>query len=626
MINAVFRLAFGGRWYVQFVLALLAFGAAGYLYHAAQKDAAEMAVALEQGPPAPVSLNAFDPARDVHAADEVTVTGWFNPAYNYELTEEHRKRSDIVRRMFVFFGPEDTGATRTVRAIVLMPPSDVDRFFNGLAMEYLGHVEGHPLLTLNGRAKTYATLDNMAEDAMKEQGLTKAPGFRYIEIWPASGRAAALAPAPEVPLMVAALPGIPGLLLLLVAGIKFSQRNVRRVAPDPANVAADQRMMQEIRAADSAAFDKFATTGSGTHVAAPAATAAAPLEPGEVPLKGLLKVQTHSNPVYIASPYGRPEGSADATQTEDLRPVVADPVSTLASTPGNAGPIRPAPDLERVPEPAPATRTGPVEVVRGAGRIYSRVKQASVAVVLLGLLYVGSERFGLNDLMGNLNPSFPSASSEGTPDGAGATGGETPAGLAGSSLIPASASLRPDGAVVSAAAPAVAPTAAPDLPAAPTVAASDLLAPVLAEAEPDPLALPAVAPASQAEAPAVALAAAPEAAEAAADIPAPVVTATVGDATAAVAVAADALTEAEVTADPQPAAPATEEASLWSAIPLPGFGNMLLILPVIGAVLLALASLALARGRQAEPPAVFSGRDPWAKLAREARGADGSPA
>ena len=142
MIKAVLRIAFGGRWYVQFVLALLAFGAAGYLYQAAQKDAAEMAVALKNGPPAPVSLNAFVPAKDVHAADEVTVTGWFNPAYNYELTEERRKRSDIVRRMFVFFGPEDTGATKTVRAIVLMPPSDVDRFFSGPAMEYLGHVEG----------------------------------------------------------------------------------------------------------------------------------------------------------------------------------------------------------------------------------------------------------------------------------------------------------------------------------------------------------------------------------------------------------------------------------------------------------------------------------------------------
>lgn len=85
---------------------------------------------------------------------------------------------------------------------------------------------------------------------------------------------------------------------------------------------------------------------------------------------------------------------------------------------------------------------------------------------------------------------------------------------------------------------------------------------------------------------------------------------------------------ATTVAEGQAAAPAIEttqrpdEASVLPSLSLPDLGQLAIILPVIGAVLLAVTVLALMRGRQAAPPAVFAGRDPWDRLARETR-ADG---
>lgn len=502
MINAVLRLAFGGRWHVQFVLALLALGAAGYLYQSARKDAAEMAVALEQGPPAPVSLNTFDPSRDIHPAKEVHVTGWINTDYTYQLTEEHRKRSDVVRRMFVLFGPEDTSATKTARAVVLMPEGDVDRFVETMLANLVGQVEGNPLFTLSGTARTSATLDNMAEDALEEKGLTKAAGFRYIEIWPASGRAAALAPSPEMPLIVAAFPGLPGLLLLLVSWIKFSRRKGRgAVAP------ANDMTEQHIRATDAAAVDRMAPQGTA-----------------DAPLKGLLKPQTLAHPTYNPSPNGTPDEGA-AGDTAEAPPLAAVPTAPMAET---------------------ITRSDAVAPLRGVGRAYGRFKQACVAVALLGVLYVGSDRLGLGDMMAGMDLASLAAAVRGAEDPVTEATTETPS---------------PDARTI---APSRTETAE-ETPSLPMAKGADLAA-----AAPSAGAAPVAAlPAHE---------------------------------------------------------PATAGMALLTGLALPSPGQLLMILSVVGAVLLMLAAFALMRGRQAAPPAVFAGRDPWEKLAKEARCGHVNPA
>ena len=136
----MFNFVFKSRWYVQLVLALVAFAAAVFFYLDSQRFEASKAAARAAGMPAAVSLNDFDPARDVHPADEVHVTGWINPDYTYQLIEEHRRSSDTIRRMFVMFGPSDPVDARVARAVVLLEEADVDRFIEAVVAARAGIV------------------------------------------------------------------------------------------------------------------------------------------------------------------------------------------------------------------------------------------------------------------------------------------------------------------------------------------------------------------------------------------------------------------------------------------------------------------------------------------------------
>ena len=118
-------------WQAKALLAVLCFGLAWLVHVSSQEIEAEKSQALQDGVAVAVSLNAFGPKRDVHAADEVHVIGWVDSELNYKLTETRKgKRSsrDGVRRMFVMFGPDDMAKSNTARAVVLLPEHEVDRF------------------------------------------------------------------------------------------------------------------------------------------------------------------------------------------------------------------------------------------------------------------------------------------------------------------------------------------------------------------------------------------------------------------------------------------------------------------------------------------------------------------
>ena len=218
------RLIFRSPWYVPFVLALGLFWVANFFYQDYRHDEAAKALALQQGPPAAVSLNAFDPARDTHPADEVHVTGWINVAYNTQLTLTTKRKwssSDTVRQMFVLFGPDDTTETKTVRAVVLLPAGDVDRFVDDILANGTGFAGDSPVFTLSGTASRSGSMDNVITKAFAANGLSRAPDFRIITIWPATGRAAALAPSTEQLMQLPLVFALLGLLLLFVAGVKF---------------------------------------------------------------------------------------------------------------------------------------------------------------------------------------------------------------------------------------------------------------------------------------------------------------------------------------------------------------------------------------------------------------------
>jgi hypothetical protein len=218
---------------VHLVLACL-FVALGFaFYTSAQQQEREKAAALAAPMPVAVSLGNFGPG-DIHAADEVHVIAQINPAYNYELTEEG-KSFDTVRYMYVLFGPEDAADTKQARAAILLEQHQLDRFDELIVANVQGLTATGPVFAVNGAATRSPRLASMANDAMAQEGLTKAPEFIFIDPW-IDGRAAALAPNALDLLTTSSVIGSPALLSLLLAAFGF--RRTRRQTADALAMAA----------------------------------------------------------------------------------------------------------------------------------------------------------------------------------------------------------------------------------------------------------------------------------------------------------------------------------------------------------------------------------------------------
>lgn len=207
------------RWITYAVFAVMFFAAAiSFPFIDASIEEAK-ATALSRGMPAPVSLDQFDPDQDIHPADEITVTGWIETRYNYELTETRRRglrSSDTVRRMFVLFGPGDGDTSKEARAVLTVAPEQVEAYMDALARTAkVDH--GRVVFTINGQADGSPDLKAMIDDAMVEQGLTKAANFTYIAPW-TDGREAALRPGdPQAAQIAMGIAVLVGLVLLALA-------------------------------------------------------------------------------------------------------------------------------------------------------------------------------------------------------------------------------------------------------------------------------------------------------------------------------------------------------------------------------------------------------------------------
>ena len=589
----MFKIIYNSRWSVPFILSLMAFALAAIVFFGARQDEVDKALALKNGPPAAVSLNAFDPKRDAHPMDEVTVTGWINTDYNYQLTlttKTKRSSYDTVRRMFVLFGPEDTAETKTARAVVLLPNSDVDRFIDDVMANATGFAAGNPVFALNGTASKTADLDDMVVDALRKQGLTAAPNFRFIEIWPATGRAAALAPTPDQPLQLAAFPGVPGLLLFLIAIVKFTRRHrVAAVSQTRAHLA----QMQAVAAKE--------TSG-----AAPIFAAMPPNMPDPAP----------AVPKGVSWPFPRPSstlflmiaiGVLFFANVPGMWPLwflgglmsvihfiarvkvaMDNGVAALASALGNT----PAPETSKPETPKP-------EVARSASPVHAT---PALSDRLAGLLEMAKEKclIKLAPLAAVLVLVF-------------ANGGLTPF-LSGASKDPIG------GPIVVVGPDMFEPVAAPALPD-PVVAPSpkaDALQPETPAEE--AAAIPAAKPVTVAHQPANPL------------IPA---AASLRPATPVPEVTPENLTDAPPVADAPPAADdpvavsvATADASPAPEIVAPqtaglaasAFGGLPMLMALAAFALLAAGAFAFKTMRASVPAKVLAGKDPWANLAREARG------
>ncbi|MFN3724463.1 MAG: hypothetical protein ACK4VZ_15645 [Paracoccaceae bacterium] len=244
---------FTGRWVSQLVLAIGFFAFAAFSYDRLVRIEAGKAGALAQGVPEAVSLAEFQGWSDIHPADEVHIIAKTILPLNYrlEMTRKGKLSSRVEERMVYFlFGPDEAEGTRTVRAALLIDSADLDRWFaQELSPGLVSSSETEVVMRLNGQKVTNPDLKSMAEDAMAERGLTRAPEFFFMESWGPKGRAAALGPDPNAAIMMGGGIGGVGLIFLMVAIWRFARRH--RVLARQAVLA---RQVEEARAAMAATY------------------------------------------------------------------------------------------------------------------------------------------------------------------------------------------------------------------------------------------------------------------------------------------------------------------------------------------------------------------------------------
>lgn len=162
-------------------------------YEKALEAEADKAAALDAPMPEAVDLGVFDSDRDIHAAREVRVVGLIDHDLDYELVESTNGVPTTTRYLYMMFGADEFGSTE-VRAALMLDKREEARFVEGKADEWaVDATADYWVYDVNGFATRTTTLDNMADEAIAEQGLTKAEDFVYIEPF-FDGREAALTP------------------------------------------------------------------------------------------------------------------------------------------------------------------------------------------------------------------------------------------------------------------------------------------------------------------------------------------------------------------------------------------------------------------------------------------------
>lgn len=209
-----------------FILAALLFGAGIYLENIAQSGRQERALALEGPMPGVIDLGTFERA-DKGLGDEVNIAAQINTSYNYTLYKGDDGETK-ARVMWVLFDPASTEDDKIARAAIVIPHSDADTLTNWLFENVHGEGQISPVFHFNGTYDGSVPYDDVAEDAMDDEGLVRAPGFFYIEPF-INGREAGLSPRNTDQTSLMTVGSVLALILAAFGGLKMKRRRGRRV-------------------------------------------------------------------------------------------------------------------------------------------------------------------------------------------------------------------------------------------------------------------------------------------------------------------------------------------------------------------------------------------------------------
>ncbi|MFQ1702632.1 hypothetical protein ACJ5NV_18770 [Loktanella agnita] len=174
-----------------FIIAALLLGAGYFLQNTENGIQAARADALAGDPPQAVALGDFDPA-DLGPAKEVNIAAQINNRYTYTLYKDNENDPN-ARVMWLLFDPAATGNERVVKSAIVVRERDAEKFTDWLIDNAAAIGEISPIFNINGQHSTNTAYDDIAEDAIGDERLTRDPDFFYIQPF-FDGRVAGLAP------------------------------------------------------------------------------------------------------------------------------------------------------------------------------------------------------------------------------------------------------------------------------------------------------------------------------------------------------------------------------------------------------------------------------------------------
>ena len=187
LIIAVFRLPW---WGLLVVAGLIVYGGQWLANDTAERQA-RIEAAIQDQPPAMVDLGAFQRKLHRTTVDEAQINAQINFAYNYELVERTNGIKTDSARMYVLFDPQDTEASKTVKAVVLIEPNQVDALIDWLDGQVTGFGTMGFTYNFHGRARSSHTNSDVAKKALRKEGLSLSPDLVFVTPF-LNGRAAGL--------------------------------------------------------------------------------------------------------------------------------------------------------------------------------------------------------------------------------------------------------------------------------------------------------------------------------------------------------------------------------------------------------------------------------------------------
>jgi hypothetical protein len=207
----------GGTWYLF-----------EYIYQSELEENQLRAEALEAGPPDLVDIAVFDRARDMNPAQELNVEAWVNFDYNSHLTLSKNGRVKDERYLYILFGKTDDATSTKARGAVLLTESERLKFVEQAVFLIDDFSSDQLTFPFNGLPATTGDFGSLLNDALEDQGLTRADNFILIKPF-LSGRAAGLAPRNVEGMRSFGRKVVMFLLALAVLKLIFRQYRARKI-------------------------------------------------------------------------------------------------------------------------------------------------------------------------------------------------------------------------------------------------------------------------------------------------------------------------------------------------------------------------------------------------------------